>query len=433
MLYDRWRQIASQYPNEFAVRETASERRWTFAELERAADTAAVATDPVIYPRGQSIEFILAVLGAWRSGRVVCPLELGQPPPSVPNPPEWCAHLKLTSATTGPPRAVAFTADQIMADARNIVATMELRPDWPNLGTISMAHSYGFSSLVLPLLLHGIPLVVVPAPLPEAIRRAADGEMALTLPAVPALWRAWHEANAIPSEVRLAISAGAPLPATLQSAVFKASGVRIHNFYGSSECGGIAYDRRPELGRDETCAGTVLDGVEVSIGDHGCLEVRGSAVGTTYWPIPSPDLEKGRFRTSDLAELQDERVYLRGRSSDVINVAGRKVAPESVEEALARHPAITACLVFGVPDRDADRGEYPVTAILARAPVSIESLRQFLLERLPAWQIPRAWWFVESLPPNERGKLSRVEWRKKFLETPAGNNEPAAERDSVEP
>ena len=89
---------------------------------------------------------------------------------------------------------------------------MGLRADWPNLGVISLAHSYGFSNLVLPLLLHGIPLILAPAPLPEIIRRAAENEQSITLAAVPAMWRAWHEAGAIPQNVRLAISAGAPLP-----------------------------------------------------------------------------------------------------------------------------------------------------------------------------------------------------------------------------
>ena len=55
------------------------------------------------------------------------------------------------SATTGAARVIAFTAGQLAADVENIVATMGLRPNWPNLGVISMAHSYGFSNLVLPL------------------------------------------------------------------------------------------------------------------------------------------------------------------------------------------------------------------------------------------------------------------------------------------
>src|SRR4029079_19267730 len=128
--------------------------------------------------------------------QVVYPLEHEQTPPMIPaTVPTGVVHLKTTSASTGPARIIAFTAPQLMADAENIVSTMGLRPDWPNLGVISLAHSYGFSNLVLPLLLHGIPLVLVPTPLPEAVRRTAESEPAVTLAAVPALWRAWHDAK----------------------------------------------------------------------------------------------------------------------------------------------------------------------------------------------------------------------------------------------
>src|SRR5205085_7308072 len=123
----------------------------------------------------------------WRLGEVVCPLEPDQKRPETNESlPEEIVHFKTTSATTGAPRLVAFTAPQLMADAENIVATMGLRPDWPNLGVISLAHSYGFSNLVLPLLLHGIPLIVVGSGLPEAVKRAASAEPSLTLAAVPA-------------------------------------------------------------------------------------------------------------------------------------------------------------------------------------------------------------------------------------------------------
>ena len=247
----------------------------------------------VVYPQGHAAEFIFAVLRAWRANAVVCPLEPDQAPPPVPLPPAPCVHLKTTSATTGLPRTIAFTAEQLAADAENIVATMGLRPDWPNLGVISMAHSYGFSNLVLPLLLHGIPLILAPSPLPEAVRRAAEGEPALTLAGVPALWRAWHEAGAIPPNVRLAISAGAPLPVTLEQAVFSATGVKIHNFYGSTECGGIAYDATATPRADEACVGAPMRNVQVALNEDGCLEVRSQAVGQTYWPDADGDARKG--------------------------------------------------------------------------------------------------------------------------------------------
>jgi long-chain acyl-CoA synthetase len=416
MLYGRWRQIAQERGHGLALRDLAAGREWSFAELAAQAEAAPAGGGPVVYPQGHSAEFIFAVLRAWRENIVACPLEPDQQLPKVPVPPPPCCHLKTTSATEGQPRGVAFRPEQLAADADNIVVTKGLRPDWPNLGVISLAHSYGFSNLVLPLLLHGIPLILAPSPLPEMVRRAAEGYLDLTLAGVPVLWRAWHEARAIPPNVRLAISAGAPLPLNLEQAVFAAAGLKIHNFYGSSECGGIAYDRTGTPRTDDACVGSAMQSVEVALNDDGCLQVHSSAVGETYWPDGDDTLAGGRFQTSDLAELRDGQVYLRGRLGDQINVAGRKVSPATIERALREHGAVKDCLVFGIPSSDADRTDVIVACVAMEGLGDSGTLRQFLLDRLPGWQVPREWWFVESLGANPRGKTPRAEWRRKFLE-----------------
>ena len=416
MLYERWRQIAQERGQELALRDVASGRQWCFAELAREAESGPADHQSIVYPQGHAPEFILAILRAWRAKTTVCPLEPDQGPPQVPLPPAPSVHLKTTSATTGLARTIAFTAEQLAADAENIMVTMGLRPDWPNLGVISMAHSYGFSNLVLPLLLHGIPLILVPSPLPETLRRAAEDEPALTLAAVPALWRAWHEAGVVPPNVRLAISAGALLPVSLEQAVFSAARLKIHNFYGSSECGGIAYDVTATPRADDACVGAPMRNVQLALNGNGCLEIRSQAVGLTYWPEPAETLARGCFQTSDLAEIKDDLVYLRGRCGDQINVAGRKVFPASVERALASHPIVKECLVFGVPGNDAHRTERIVACVVARVPIDAAQLKQFLLEQLPAWQVPRQWWFVDALSANPRGKVSRADWRRRFAE-----------------
>ena len=422
MLYERWQKITRDRRHEVALRDLASGQSWTFAQLERAAETPAPGRPEMICPQGHSPEFIFSVLRAWRFRAVVCPLESHERPPSVPPPPPPCCHLKITSATTGAPRTIVFTEEQLAADADNIVATMGLRPDWPNLAVISLAHSYGFSNLMLPLLLHGIPLILAPSPLPEAVRRAAEGHPHLTLAGVPALWRAWHGVAAIPGNVRLAISAGAPLPVTLEQAVFEAHGLKIHNFYGSSECGGIAYDATTVPRTDDACVGQPMQNVDLALEPDGALVVRSSAVGETYWPKPSDTLGRGRFQTSDLAELQAGAVYLRGRAGDQINVAGRKVSPAAIEQVLREHEAVAECLVFGVPSGNADRADLIVACVAAKRHSTAEELKQFLLRKLPGWQVPREWWFVPSLEANTRGKVSRAEWRDKFLEMRAQGN-----------
>ena len=415
MLYEQWQLIARDHRSETALWDFNSGRTWTFAALAAEAERPLLQSGPLSYPEGTSPEFVFSVLQAWRSGRIVCPLEAGQQRPVVQSFPKQAVHLKTTSATTGSARLVAMTAAQLKADADNIVQTMGLRPDWPNLAVISLAHSYGFSNLITPLLLHGIPLIIAAAPLPETVRQAAAMVPKVTLPAVPAMWRAWSEAQAIPPNVQLAISAGAPLPITLETQIFQQLGLKLHNFYGSTECGGIAYDRAAVPRADSSFVGEAMANVELSANAEGCLEVRGAAVAETYWPDPADNLQNGCFKTSDLVEIKHNCVYLRGRLGDQINVAGRKISPESIERALLGHERVRDCLVFGVPSQDSGRVEEIVACVATQASVAAESLKQFLLARLPAWQVPRDWWFVESLEANQRGKLSRAEWRKKYL------------------
>jgi long-chain acyl-CoA synthetase len=419
MLYELWQKNVLDRRNEVALRDLASGRCWTFAQLDREAETSEPVNSAIIYPQGNSPEFIVAVLQAWRRGAVVCPFDTHHQP-LVAVPPPASRHLKITPASTGQPRAVVFTEGQLAADAENIVITMGLRPDWPNLGVISLAYSYGFSNLVLPLLLHGIPLFLAPAPLPEILRGAAKAHWDLTVAGVPALWHAWHKAGVILRNVRLAISAGATLPLTLERAVFEEHGVKIHNFYGSTECGGIAYDATEIPRTDESSVGRPMKNVKVTINRGGVLVVRSRSVGQTYWPTPEVTLGGGRFQTCDLAEIKDGAVCLLGHNGDHINVAGRKVSPAAIEEVLREHEAVDECLVFGVPSGNADRMNHIVACVTADRQGIKEELKQFLLQKLPSWQVPREWRFVDSLGINGHGKkLARAQWRKEFLESRA--------------
>jgi long-chain acyl-CoA synthetase len=415
MLYNRWRQVAQEHASERALHDLNSGRTWTFKQLFEAAEAEPKPVQAALFPQATGPEFVLSVLVAWKHGNVLCPLEPGQAAPALASLPPDYVHLKTTSGSAGHPRLVAFTASQLAADVANIVQSMGLRPDCPNLGVISLAHSYGFSNLVLPLLLHGIPLLLGPAPLPQTVRAACALHAQLTVPAVPALWRAWLEADAIQPQIQLAISAGAPLPLPLEQSIFERLGLKVHTFYGATECGGIAYDRSLIPRTDPTLAGTALDNVSLTLAADGCLQVHSRAVGASYWPEPSPDLSNGIYHTADLAEITDGQVFLRGRASDWINVAGRKVSPESIERVLATHPAVQQTLVLSVPSADSGRGE-DILAVVAGDPTPIEELKRFLLDRLPAWQVPREWWLLSSLEANPRGKFSRALWREKWLE-----------------
>ena len=424
-LYHRWQQIAVANADQWALREV--HHAWTFRELQSALDALPKATAPVIL-QGRSAAFVLGTLQAWRDGQIAVPVEEGAEfnatRARLETVPAGIVHVKTTSGSTGIPRHILFTAEQLAADAQQIISTMGLRQEWPNVGTISLAHSYGFSNLVLPLLLHGIPLILVPDPLPETMRRVLadnDGGCGFTIPAVPAMWRTWQSAGILDADtVKLGISAGAPLLLKLEHAIFDACGLKVHNFLGASECGGIAYDRtlHPRA-PDSEWIGSALDGVSLSISDSGTLRVASAAVGQSYWPQGESALSgDGTFQTGDLVRLESSsEVHLLGRADDVINVSGRKVHPDEIELRLSSQEEVLHAIVFSVPSSNAMRGDDMVAMVNLRDGADLAKVKQALADGLHGaeWKWPRCWHVYSQLLPDQRGKLSRAIWKARFL------------------
>ena len=418
-LYHHWLAVAAARGGDLAVCELASGREWSFAQLRDLA-AQAPSCPPVLHTSARGMGLLLDVLRAWRDGAVLVPddgsgLSL---PPIAGHTGGFC-HLKVTSGSTGRPRHVMFRPEQLAADAAQIVATMGLRSDWPNLGVLSMAHSYGFSNLVLPLLLHGIPLWLLDSPLPETLRRALRANRPFTLPAVPAMWQAWERVGVDLTHVRLAISAGAPLPVALESAAFERTGLKIHNFYGSSECGGIAYDRSDRPREQATLIGTPMVGVSVTIDPvSGCLKIISPAVADGYWPtdqVTPHDPGNGAWLSQDLARIDEAGVvYMLGRAGDFISVAGHKISPEVIEDVLHRVAGVLGCVVFGVPSPNAVRVEDLVACVKLEPGTDLSTLKS-ALTGLPSTYLPRYWWQCDTLQADGRGKVSRRRWRQEWL------------------
>ncbi|MCF6313517.1 MAG: AMP-binding protein [Verrucomicrobiales bacterium] len=425
-LYQRWQHITAQFSQQHALLDWKSGQSWTFAQIQAKLDRRpCLKPRSLVHPNGWQVELIFDTLQAWRDDAILCPVENDPPDRQVfggiaAN----IVHVKITSGSTAAPKLILFTAEQLAADAANIVSTMSLNPQSPNLGVISMAHSYGFSNLVAPLLLHGIPLVWAGSPLPDLLKTIVQqNPQAYTLPAVPAMWRAWLQADALTaSNIQLAISAGAPLSLELEQRLLEEKGIKVHNFYGSSECGGIAYDRSMTCRSDAAYVGTAMDRVELrSDPQNHCLAVTSDAVGETYWPAQSEEssLYGRSFVTSDRVDIDptDNQIFLRDRHSDTINIAGRKVAPGKIEAAIGTaFPEIEHCLVFAVPSKDLERVE-EVVACISNDQIKQAQIKAEITGKLSNFEIPRHWWFCPDLKPDSRGKISRRAWREKYLFT----------------
>ena len=159
-LYSRWLEVVDACGDAVAVWDGG--RVWTFAALAAEVDAVSLGRREVRAVTGGGVDFLVAVLCGWRDDAVVWPQDSVARSDTaeldVEGLAETTVHLKSTSGTTGASKLVMFDASALVVDAAQIVEVMEMSRDRPNVAAISLAHSYGFSNLVLPLLLHGVPI-----------------------------------------------------------------------------------------------------------------------------------------------------------------------------------------------------------------------------------------------------------------------------------
>ena len=331
--------------------------------------------------------------------------------------------FKLTSGTTATPRLVRFRSEQLLADCNQICETMEISDVDLNFGVIPISHSYGFSNLLLPLIARGVPMVVSCDRTPRAILADLARTNATVFPGMPLFYQAFCEINDTPAlpNLRLCISAGAPLSAAVAKKFFEKFKKPIHSFYGASECGGICYDREGKSDI-EGFVGQPIRGVEVELVDATAtssrIRVRSAAVGDGYFPKPDEGkLGTGTFIPDDLLAREASGFKIVGRISDLINVAGKKVNPAEVETQLLHFAGVRQAVVFGRSAGAGLRNEEVVACVVAAPAVSENDLLRFCRTGLSTWQVPKQIFIMDAIPTNERGKISRQDMARRFSTT----------------
>ena len=320
------------------------------------------------------------------------------------------ALVKLSSGSTGAPKAVALTHASVAAEAANVVAALGLGQGDRVVAPVPLTHSYGFDLAVLAVLASGATVEQRPALSPR--RALAEMAGATVYLGVPAIYRVVAEApvSAAPdlSGARYLLSCTAPLAPELIRSFAARFGAAVCQHYGSSETGAVANHSTGEVLERPDSVGRAIGGVEVHVADDtGELVVRGPAVASGYvlgGPEGLSPLADGSFRTGDLAEI-DAGGFIRihGRLDAVINVGGMKVSPQEVSEALERHPAVRQAAVVGVPDGRGD--EFVTAAVVLARPVPDDELIAHCSGELAEYKVPRRIVVLDDLPVGPTGKV----------------------------
>jgi long-chain acyl-CoA synthetase len=432
-LLQAWAKVVRRRGGDRAVVQATDGAEITFRELDERAEAwvervtgfSAAGSRRLQEMRGRAVVFAMPngigwleiFLGLLKAGAVAVPLDAGEPAAARQQlaasiragfvwdgaglvalsgarryrDPAVCL-IKVTSGSTGQPRALVFTAGQVMADARQVRAAMGIGPRDLNYALIPLGHSYGLGNLTIPLLAQGVPLVCGNGPLPHAVAADFSRWQPTVFPGVPAMWRALAASDVKLESLRLAISAGAPLAPEVARDFAARFGRRLHSFYGSSETGGIAYDRSGRGALDGT-VGRALRGVRL-IGRKGQrLQVSSPAV------LTHGNRRCGTWLMPDRVELDASgQVTLLGRRGTTVKIGGRRVNLTEVSDRLRQLPGVREAWV-GV----SGASEPVLGAVVATGRTPAE-IRTALLADNAAWKVPKRLFCVAALPLTARGK-----------------------------
>ncbi len=217
------------------------------------------------------------------------------------------------------------------------------------------------------------------------------------------------------------IGSAAMRPETRQKLLELLPQTRICHHYGLTEASRAAFleyhadrDHLASIGRPSPNVEMAVrdgEGREVPDGQEGEISVRGGMVMRQYWKQPELTrdvLRGGWLRTGDRG-FRDAGgyYYLTGREGDLVNVGGRKVSPEEVEQALNGHPAVVESACVGIADPQGIVGQCLKACVVLRNEVRDEQLIEWLRPRVEEYKIPRVWQRVDTIAKTASGKIQR--------------------------
>lgn len=397
MLLNRWENVNTRRGDDLAFRHPERPTGVSFREIDEMAREVDVSGE-VVPAIGASLDFFSSLIAAWRVGKPALLMEnkTSRIRPICGEIPTGTVLIKQACGASGVERSLFFGESQILAEGERNIQGLGLHEFRRGLAAISLAHSYGFGCLALPLLLAGVPLEIVSGPLPMFLQAALDRGGEIFLPGVPAIWKTWWQTGvAAHPEISLALSAGSPLSLELETAVYADCGLKIHNFYGTSETGAIAFDDSLAPRKRADFVGKILPGIDAVTDGAGRLTVASDACALGADSPAWEDEFQGRFYgTLDVGEISDGGIFINHCVGGAINVAGRKVSPIRLQNILEQLDGVAVALVERGESRDFERfGEIRVR-LSVKPGHEAKVIREQLRQQVESWEMPRHWEFV---------------------------------------
>jgi acyl-coenzyme A synthetase/AMP-(fatty) acid ligase len=333
-------------------------------------------------------------------------------------------RVELSSGTTGRPKAVSLSVGALHQWLINYYPAIGLG-DWDRLLCLpGLTSSWGFT-LAAHVLFAGKTMAFAPS--------TRDSLRMIAVYGIDAMVASTHQLSELVREqirapvscptLRVVLTGGSLLPRALMVDAGARLCSSIVNQYGSTEAGATAFAAIDRLGEIEGATGYIAPWAQVEVVDEndnrmapdkdGILRIRASCQGAPFppgHPGSHPGFRNGWFYPGDRGRIAaDGLLVLSGRTTDVINLGGVKVAPSAIEETLQSHPAVVEAAA--VAKTGADGIEEVVVVIVPRPPVSERAIIDWCAERgIPVARV----FLVDALPKTPSGKIHRDLVKQKY-------------------
>jgi len=349
--------------------------------------------------------------------------------PVTIDPDKDLAALPYSSGTTGLPKGVMLTHQNVCSNVRQSLAAELAQPGAVSLDFLPFHHIFGFIPVISVGLANATAQVIIPSfdahLVLYLIHKYSVTDLFVVPPALRSLIDLAEQGQKYDiSSLRLIISGAAPLaPRTAEHAqrLFMCPVIQGYGLTEASPTTNVNPLNRPKIDSvgqpvSDTVEKVVSTetGEELSTGEVGELFIQGPQVMQGYWNQPEATADAitadGWLRTGDICRFdEDGYVYVLDRKKDTINYKGYQVAPAELEAVLRQHPSVMDAAV--IPKSDAIAGEVPKAFVVARPgqrPTTTDII-QFVEDRVAPHKRIREVEFVWEIPKARTGQILRRE------------------------
>lgn len=344
------------------------------------------------------------------------------------------ADILFTTGTTGAPKGVALSYNNLSAAARNINAFIGNTSSDVELLALPVSHSFGLGRLRCSLS-KGATVVMLGtfANVKKFFKEMARCQVTM-FAMVPASWGFIKKMSGkyigkFADQLKFIEIGSSFMPVEDKELLMTLlPNTRICMHYGSTEASRSAFMEFHTYKDNLLSIGKASPNVEIKIftpqgtpaalGEEGEVCVKGEHVTCSYWnETPerfASDFYDGYFRTGDCGTMDAEgNIYLKSRIKEMINVGGKKVSPMEVEDILNTIPGIKESACIGIPDPGIVLGEVVKAFIVADDNLSDEDIMQQLRPQLEVYKLPVEIERINAIPKTGSGKIQRLSLKKK--------------------